>query len=54
MANVMDLQISHEMWKKLETLYEVDSHVNIAKLWILKGKHEMLKMGEDENITSFM
>lgn len=54
MTNVMDLQTAYEIQKKLETLYEGDSHVKVAKLQRLKGKYEMLNMGKDENITSFM
>ena len=40
--------------KKLETLYEGDPNVKIAKWQSLKGKYEMLRMGDDENITTFM
>lgn len=54
MTNVMGLKTTHEIWKKLETLYEGDAQVKVAKLQSLKGKYEALKMGEDENITSFM
>ena len=38
----------------METLYEGDAHVKVAKMQCLKGKYEMLRMGDDENITSFM
>lgn len=54
MTNVMDLETTHEISVKLETFREGDSHVKVAKLQSLKGKYENLKMGEDENITSFM
>lgn len=54
MTNVMYLQTTHKIWKKLETLYEGDSHVKNVKLQSLKGKYELLKMGEDENITFFL
>lgn len=54
MTSVMELQTIHEIWKKLETLYERDNYVNIANLWSLKGKYEMLRMVEDENIISYM
>lgn len=50
----MRLQIMHEIWEKLENLYEGDKHVKVAKLQSLKGKYKMLRMGEDENISSFM
>lgn len=39
--------------KKLETFYEGDAQVKVAKLQSLKGKYETLNMG-DENITSFI
>lgn len=54
MTNVMGLQTAHEIWEKLETLYEGDKHVKVAKLQRLKGKYEFLRMREDENISSFM
>lgn len=47
MKNVMELKIAHEIYKILETLYEGDSYVNIAKLQSLKIKYEMLKMGKN-------
>lgn len=50
----MDLEIAHEIWVKLETFHEGDSHTKITKLQSLKGKYENLKMGEDGNITSYM
>lgn len=53
-TNVMDLQTAHYIQNNLETLYEGDNHVKVAKLQSLKGKYEILKMGKDENITSFM
>lgn len=31
MKNVMGLQITHEIWEKLETLYEGDKQVKVAK-----------------------
>lgn len=54
MTNVMELQTIHEIWKKLETLYEGDNNVKISKLQSLKGKYEMLRMRKDEIITSYM
>lgn len=54
MTNIMELQTAHEIQKKWETLYEGDSYVKIYKLQSLKGKYEMLRMGEDENIISLM
>lgn len=54
MTNVMGLQTTHEIWEKLQTLYEGDKQVKVAKLQSLKGKYEMLKMGEDENINTFI
>jgi hypothetical protein len=32
MTIFMELKISHEIWKKLETLYEGNNYVNIANL----------------------
>jgi len=54
MTNVLELKIAHEIWKKLETLFEGDEHVKCAKLYGLKGRYENLRMREDENITSYM
>lgn len=54
MTAVMALQTAHEIWEKLEILYEGDKQVKVAKLLSLKGKYETLKMGDDENIHSFM
>lgn len=54
MTNVIDLETSHDNRVKFQTFHEGDSHVKVTKLQNLKGKYENLKMGEDENITSFM
>lgn len=54
MTNVMELKTAYEIQKKLETLYEGDANVKIAKLQSLKGKYEKLRMGDDENVTTFM
>ena len=54
MTNVMDMKTTHEIWENLETLYEGDANVKIAKLYSLKGKYERLRMGDDENINNFM
>jgi len=54
MANVLEVQTSHGIWKKLETLYEGDAYVKCAKMQSLKGRYECLRMSEDENITSYM
>lgn len=35
-------------------MYEGDKHVKVAKLQNLKGKYEMMNMGEDENISTFI
>lgn len=32
MTKVMGLKTTHEIWQKLETLYEGDKHVKFAKL----------------------
>ncbi|GLJ49492.1 hypothetical protein SUGI_1048620 [Cryptomeria japonica] len=54
MENVMELHTTHAIWVNLEILYEGDSQVKVAKLQSLKGKYETLKMGDDENIHSYM
>lgn len=51
---MIGLQTAHEIWKKLETLYEGDAQVKVAKLQSLKGKYEELNMREEENISTFM
>lgn len=38
MTNVMGLQTAHEIWVKLEVLYEGDKQVKVTKLQSLKGK----------------
>lgn len=54
MTNVIGLQAAHVILEKLEILYKGDKQVKVSKLQSLKGKYEMLKMGYDENIHSFM
>jgi len=44
MTNVFGLKTTHEIWKKLENLYEGDEYVKCAKLQSLRGKFENLRM----------
>ena len=54
LTNVMHMKTAYEIWKNLETLYDGDANVMIAKLQSLKGKYERLRMGDDDNINTFM
>lgn len=54
LLNVIELENANLIWTKLETLYEGDQAVKIAKregFWV---RYTNLKMEEDEKISSFM
>lgn len=51
---VMNLKTAKEVWDKLEKMYEGDEKVKQKKLLNLEAQFEVLPMGEDENIKSYM
>ena len=51
---VKHCKIAHEMWTKLKDIYGGDDNVRRAKVEILRGKFDQMKMREDENITKYV
>jgi hypothetical protein len=47
------LESAKEIWDKLVNNYEGDEEVKLAKLQAHRMQFEILRMSEDENITSF-
>ena len=49
----MNYDTTKEVWKKLQSVYKGDSNVQQAKLYAYRERFEVLKMMEDENITTY-
>lgn len=54
LIKVVNLKTAKEVWDKLEKMYEGDEKVKQEKLQNLEAQFEILRMGEDENIKSYM
>lgn len=46
--------MAHAMWTKLKEICEGDDNVRRAKVEILKGQFDQMKMKEDENIAKYV
>lgn len=53
LINVQDLDTTRDMWEKLKTIYDGDSHVQKAKVDSLKGNFDDMRMKENENIDQY-
>ncbi|XP_057868003.1 uncharacterized protein LOC131075194 [Cryptomeria japonica] len=52
-VKVMHCTSAHEIWNKLETIYQGDAKVKESKILTLKNQFESLRMKEDETIASY-
>ena len=50
---VKDCGIVYEMWIELKAIYGGDDNVRRAKVKILRGQFDQIKMREDENIAKY-
>jgi hypothetical protein len=53
-VKVMHSKSTKEIWNKLQIIYEGDVKFKKAKLQTYKGKFEILKMKEEENIVEYL
>ena len=51
---VKDCATTFEMWKKLKDIYGGDDNVKRAKVGILRGQFDQMKMREDEKIEKYV
>ena len=53
-VKVMQCKTTKHAWDKLKTIFQGDSRVKQSKLQTYKGKFEILKMKEEENIAEYI
>ena len=51
---IKDCKNAHEMWIKIKEIYGGDDNVRRAKVEILIGQFDQMKMSEDENIAKYV
>jgi Rad3-related DNA helicase len=47
---IKDLDLAHDIWKRLEETYEGTQEVKNAKVYMLREKFGTFKMNEDESV----
>ena len=51
---VKDYKTTFDMWNKLKDIYGGDDNVRRAKLEILRGQFDQMRMREDENVAKYV
>ena len=51
---IKDCKTAHAMWNKLKEIYGGDDNVRRAKVDILRGQFDQMRMREDENIANML